>query len=117
MGEKASRLFRHDSRILRVRFDVRMDLNKGRDRIFTARGKVELHGPDLVASERSENAYAAIERMVNKLDRKIRHRHRRLLFKRARPHAIDLPATLPKVPGKVRRPDRQAEPVPGDRVN
>jgi len=108
MREKTARLFRHDGRILRVRIDVGMELNKGRDRIFTVRGIVELNGPDLVAFERSENAYAAIERVVNKLDRKLRHRHRRRLFKRTRPPMIDLPAALPKLPVRPNRPHQRA---------
>ncbi len=106
--EKAAKLLRHDGRIIRVRIEVGTEFKKGRERIFTARGIVELHGPDLVASERSENAYVAVERMVNKLDRKIRHRHRRRLFKRVRPRAIDLPSGLPKVPGRIIRKSKRS---------
>ncbi len=94
--EKTERLFRHDSRIIRIRVELGMELNREHQRIFTARGILEIDGPVMVVCEKSENAYAAIEFMVRKLDRQIRQRHRRRRYKRVHPHGIDLPASLPK---------------------
>jgi putative sigma-54 modulation protein len=103
MHDKSERLVRHESRIIRIRFEISMEVKKHRGRMFEARGIVEVEGPDLVASAKAANAYAAIELAVDKLDRKLRHRHRILRYKRVRPHAIDLPAALPKVEKAPRR--------------
>jgi len=102
--EKASRLFRHDHQIIRIRMEIRLVINKVRSPIFTAQGIVELPGPDLIASVRSSNAYGAIEKMINRIDRMLRHRHRLRRFKRARPHAIDLASAIPKT--SLREPDK-----------
>lgn len=96
--DKASRLFRHNSEIIRVRMEIGIEINKVRAPSFIVRGIVELPGPDLVVSVRSSNAYAAIEKVVTLLDRKIRHRHRIRILKRARPKGIELVASLPKMP-------------------
>lgn len=96
--DKADRLFRHNHEIIRVRIEISLEISKVRAPTFLVRGIVELPGPDLVASVRSANAYGAIEKMVTLLDRKIRHRHRIRILKRARPKGIDLAAALPKVP-------------------
>jgi putative sigma-54 modulation protein len=42
---KAERLFRHEPRILRLRIDVARDA-PGRAGLFTAKGRIELAGPD-----------------------------------------------------------------------
>ncbi len=80
-----------------------MELNKHQERIFSARGIVEIDGPDLVASDKADNAYVALDQVVYKLGRQLRHRHRLRLFNRVRPHAIDLPASLPKVAFSTRK--------------
>src|SRR5690606_13087721 len=105
--EKTNKLFRYESRIIRVRVELGMELNKHQDRIFSARGIVEIDGPDLVASEQADNAYVAIDQVVYKLGRQLRHRHRLRLFKRVRPRAIDLPAALPKVAMNGRKRGRR----------
>ena len=93
---KTDRLFRHDGRIIRIRVELGMDLNRESQRIFSARGLVEIEGPTMVACEKGENAYQSIELMVQKLDRQLRQRHRRRRYKRVHPRAIDIPADLPK---------------------
>lgn len=70
---KAERLFRHEPRILRLRIDVERDLH-GRLRVFTAKGRVEIAGPDLSAAVTAENAYVAINRLIGRLDRMLRKR-------------------------------------------
>lgn len=95
--DKTDKLFRHESRIIRIRVELGMELNKHQERIFAARGMVSIDGPDLIASGQAGNGYVAIDQVVQKLGRQLRHRHRLRLFKRGRPHAIDLPADLPKV--------------------
>ena len=93
---KTNRLFRHDGRIIRIRVELGMDLNRESQRIFSARGLLEIEGPTMVACEKSESAYKAIELMVHKLDRQLRQRHRRRRYKRVHPRSIDVPANLPK---------------------
>lgn len=84
LREKAERLFRHDPRIDRVRIDLEHDTTRGRA-VFVAKGHIEIGGPDLLATVASENAYKAIDLMIDKLDRLLvrrgelskarRHRH------------------------------------------
>lgn len=78
---KAERLFRHEPRILRLRIDVDRDLH-GRLRVFTAKGYVEIAGPDLSAAVTAENAYAAINLLIGRLDRMLRKRTSNLMRRR-----------------------------------
>lgn len=71
--EKAERLFRHDSRILRVRVDLEQERSTV-PRLFEAKGHVEVAGPDLRASVRSEDAYKAVNLLIDKLERMLRKR-------------------------------------------
>jgi len=73
LESKADRLFRHEPRILRVRIDVERDL-RGRTRVFTAKGKIEIAGPDLTAAVTTEDAYTSINLLIDKLDRMLRKR-------------------------------------------
>jgi ribosomal subunit interface protein len=70
---KAERLFRHEPDIVRLRIDVERDL-RGRSRVFTAKGRIEIAGPDLTASVTTENAYLSIKLLIDKLDRMLRKR-------------------------------------------
>lgn len=78
---KAERLFRHEPRILRLRIDVERDLH-GRLRVFTAKGRVEIAGPDLSAAVTADNAYVAINRLIGRLDRMLRKRTSNILRRR-----------------------------------
>lgn len=78
---KAERLFRHEPGILRLRIDVERDA-RNRSARFTARGRVELAGPDLTASVTTGAAPAAITRLIDKLDRMLRKRTNALMRRR-----------------------------------
>lgn len=73
LESKAARLFRHDPRILRLRIDVDRDV-RGRTRVFVAKGRVEIAGPDLTASVTHDDAYVAMTLLIDKLDRMRRRR-------------------------------------------
>ena len=57
---KAARLFRHEPRILRLRIDVDRDL-RGGTRVFIAKGRVEIAGPDMTASVTTEASQTGTE--------------------------------------------------------
>lgn len=79
--QKATRLFRHEPRIIRLRVDVASDHRKG-VRMFIARGRVEMPGPDLTASVSSSNGYLSINLLIAKLDRMLRRRMTTVLRRR-----------------------------------
>jgi putative sigma-54 modulation protein len=81
LAAKADRLFRHEPRILRLRIDVECD-RRGSTRVFTARGRVELAGPDLTASVTTADAYLSINLLIDKLDRMLRKRMTHVLRRR-----------------------------------
>lgn len=78
---KAERLFRHEPRILRIRIDVEPDVRSRTPR-FTAKGRIELAGPDLTASVTTGAVPASITRLIDKLDRMLRKRTSNLLRRR-----------------------------------
>lgn len=82
LESKAERLFRHEPRILRVRIDVDRDF-RGRTRVFTAKGRIEIAGPDLTASVTTDDAYTSINLLIDKLDRMLRKRATSALRRRA----------------------------------
>ena len=73
LENKAERLFRHEPDILRLRVDVERDL-RGRTRVFRAKGRIEIAGPDLTAAVTTEDAYTSINLLIDKLDRMLRRR-------------------------------------------
>lgn len=70
---KAERLFRHEPRIIRVRVDLDRESRNGAV-MFIAKGRIELHGPDLLASVVSSDAYQSIDWLIDRLDRMLRRR-------------------------------------------
>lgn len=82
LESKAVRLFRHEPGIVRVRIDIEHDAH-GRNRAFTAKGRVEIPGPDLTASVTTADAYASTNLLIDKLDRMLRKRMTTLLRRRA----------------------------------
>jgi len=70
---KVERLFRHEPRIVRVRIGIDCE-HRRTGREFCALGQIEVHGNDLLASVTDTNAYRAIDRLVQKLDRMLRRR-------------------------------------------
>ncbi len=74
--QKAERLLRHENRLLRVRLDLELDESRAPEARFVAKGHIEIRGPDLIASETSDDAYKALDRLADKLDRMLRERTR-----------------------------------------
>jgi putative sigma-54 modulation protein len=74
--EKGARLLRHQARLVRVRLDLEFDQTKGDHGQFIAKGRVEIRGPDLIASVATENAGKSLDLLIDKLDRMIRERTR-----------------------------------------
>ena len=95
--EKVDKLFRHETRIIRIRFELDYDNNHNKDKPFIAKGIIEINGPQMVVSEASHDMHKSIDEVVHKLDRKIRRRARHNKVKRNHPHEVELPSELPKV--------------------
>jgi len=75
--DKAARLFRHEEHIIRLRIDLEHVEATEANRQFTAKGHLEISGPDLVATVASDDAYKSIDLLVDKLDGLLRRRHGR----------------------------------------
>ncbi len=95
--EKVSKLLRHEPRIDRVRIDIEYHPTKSHHGQFTAKGHIEIQGPDLIASDNGDEAYAAIDKVVSELDRKLRKRATDRLSKRTQLHGVELDTDLPKI--------------------
>ncbi|MDP1580814.1 MAG: ribosome-associated translation inhibitor RaiA [Candidatus Didemnitutus sp.] len=72
---KAERLLRHNSHIIRVRIDIECDAARDVNHRFTAKGIVEIDGPNLVASAESDDGYKSVDLLIDKLDRLVGDRH------------------------------------------
>ena len=94
--EKASRLFRHQERIVRLRFDLEHDQTSDPAQAFIAKGHIEIHGPNLVASVSSDDLQKSLDGVIDKLDGMLRKRASAAKAKRRHPHAVELPTDLPK---------------------
>jgi putative sigma-54 modulation protein len=75
--EKAGRLLRRDSSIVRIRLDFERVQSTEADRQFAAKGHVEIGGPDLVAAVASDDAYKSLDLLIAKLDELLRRRHQK----------------------------------------
>jgi len=80
--EKSERLFRHEERIVRLRVELECDSKQAVDKRFTAKGHIEIHGPDMNASVSSDECHKAVALLVDKLDRMLRRRSRYFKVKR-----------------------------------
>lgn len=69
--EKVDRLFRHDGSIVRLRVELEHVTTKDPAQEFVAKGHVEVHGPDLIASAVSDDLYKSIDLLIQKLDRQV----------------------------------------------
>lgn len=74
---KVERLFRHEDRIIRIRIDLEFDKTRGANDQFIAKGRIEISGPDLIASAHSDDAYKSLDLLVDKLDEFLRRRHQK----------------------------------------
>lgn len=77
----AGRLMRHEPSIDRLRINLRRD-QRGRAVRFTAKGRIEIAGPDLSASVVGRDPLQAIKLLVAKLDRMLRKRTTAILQRR-----------------------------------
>lgn len=75
--DKTLRLFRHDNHIIRVRIDLEMDQTRAANDQFIAKGRVEIRGPDLIASSHSDDAYKSLDQLVDLLDELLRRQHQK----------------------------------------
>lgn len=95
--DKVAKLLRHEPRIDRVRVEIEHHATKSHHGQFTAKGRIEIAGPDLNASASADDCHAAVDKLVAELDRGLRKRSAERLSKRTQLHATDLDADLPKV--------------------
>lgn len=95
--EKFSVLLRHNAWIVRVDVRLHRDQTRGTQHHFSATGKIEIRGPDIVATVKGEDAYNVLDGLVQKLDEQLRQRHERFKDKRNHPHDVELDTDLPKV--------------------
>lgn len=94
--EKSERLFRHEERIVRIRVELECDRAAATGVRFTAKGHIQIHGPDMNASVQADECHKAVSMLVDKLDRMLQRRHQLHRVKRNHPHAVDLDAEIPK---------------------
>ncbi len=90
-ADKAERLLRHEPRILRIRIDIEDDSRGGVPQ-FAAKGRIEIGGPDLMASVTTEDAYKSVDTLVSILDRKLRKRTTALASRRHTGNIREIPA-------------------------
>jgi putative sigma-54 modulation protein len=69
--EKAQKLFRHEGRIIRLRFELEHATVKDPSQEFIAKGRIEIQGPDIIASAISDDLYKSVDLLIQKLDRQI----------------------------------------------
>lgn len=95
--EKTDRLFRHQERIIRIRVELECDPKQAVSNRFTAKGHIQINGPDLNASVSSDECHKATAMLIDKLDRMLERRARMFKTRRHQLRAIDLDAAmLPK---------------------
>ncbi|HTL67311.1 MAG TPA: HPF/RaiA family ribosome-associated protein [Lacunisphaera sp.] len=94
--EKFGVLLRHNDEIVRVNVRLQQDQQTGRKHHYVATGRVEIRGPDLVASAAGPDAGGALEGLADKLDALLRDRQGRRKERRNHPRDIELNAALPK---------------------
>lgn len=94
---KLSRLFAHESNIIRIRVELMVDETRSVEEQQIVRALIEIKGNDMVVSVASDDMYKSIDILVDKLDRKLRRRSRLERVKRKHTHEVDIPADLPKV--------------------
>src|SRR5687767_10695366 len=94
--EKAERLFRHEERIVRMRVELECDRSQAVGIQFTAKGHIQIHGPDMNAAVQSDECHKAISMLIDKLDRMLQRRHQLHRVKRNHPRAVEIEAQIPK---------------------
>ncbi len=92
--EKSDRLFRHQERIIRLRVELECDSKQAVSNRFTAKGHIEIHGPDMNASVSSDECHKAISLLVDKLDRMLNKRAKSYKSRRHANEPIRVPPVL-----------------------
>ena len=95
--EKAARLLRHEEHIIRIRVDIEHDRTRNPGQAFSAKGHIEIRGPDLIASVESDEPLKSLEALIDVLDGLLRKRASAAKTKRRHPHGVEIPSDLPKV--------------------
>lgn len=96
--DKTGKLFRHEDRIVRIRIELHYEqIQTTKKHLFTAKGIIEINGPDMVVSVSTGDMRKSIDLLIIKLVRMIRRRSRLAKVKRNNPRSIEIPAALPKV--------------------
>ena len=93
--DKAERLFRHEERIVRIRIELECDAKQAVAHRFTAKGHIEIYGPDMNASVSAEECHKATAMLIDKLDRMLERRAHMVKSKRQRVRVTDLEAAMP----------------------
>lgn len=75
--DKAEHLLGHEAGIIRIRLDIEADQTHDVQNRYIAKGRLEIRGPDLLASVSSDDAYKSLDLLVDKLDELLRRRHQR----------------------------------------
>jgi putative sigma-54 modulation protein len=94
--EKAERLFRHQERIIRVRVELECDPKQAVSHRFTAKGHIQIYGPDMNASVSSDECHKAVAMLIDKLDRMIERRAHMVKAKRQHIRVTDLEGAVPE---------------------
>jgi putative sigma-54 modulation protein len=94
--EKAERLFRHEESIGRIRVELECDPKQAVAQRFTAKGHLQIQGPDCNVSVSSDECHKAIAMLIDKLDRMLERRARMMKSKRTHQRVADLEAALPE---------------------
>ncbi len=74
--EKFDKLFRHAPEIVRINVELGYEENRKDRNSFTAKARIEIGGPDCVASATTDDLYKSIDELVRKLDKQLRRRVR-----------------------------------------
>jgi putative sigma-54 modulation protein len=90
--DKAARLFQHNEPIGQVLIDLEIDRSRGPADRFIAKGRLQVDGPDLVASAYSENTYKALDLLMETLDALLSARH---VLRKEPPFSAGLGDALP----------------------
>jgi putative sigma-54 modulation protein len=88
--EKAERLFRHQERIIRIRVELECDPKQAVAHRFTAKGHIQIFGPDMNASVSADECHKAVAMLIDKLDRMLERRAHMIKAKRQRVRVTDL---------------------------
>jgi len=94
--DKAERLYRHEERIDRIRVELECDSKQAVSQRFTAKGHIQIHGPDMNASVSSDECHKAVAMLIDKLDRMLERRAHMVKSKRQRVRVTDLEAAVPE---------------------